>query len=175
MSGVFDVYFGHVSRYNLLFWLLTLACKRLASITSCNHQQLHFHSSSSFGKSATIGTLVLWTKYYKKNSAKALQIALMLEVGTFRISYVFKFFSNFDFEFAFKCLNRCFRKVYFSTFVSSMSVDLSQFRGTVGVFHNRNIAFCNFRSIWYSQTFQNCSTFVFLMQFSYVQLIYLLF
>ena len=29
------------------------------------------------------------------------------------------------------------------------------------MFHNRNIAFCNFFNIWYSQSFRNCSTSIF--------------
>ena len=32
----------------------------------------------------------------------------------------------------------------------------------IDVFNNRNINFCNFCNIWYSQSFQNCSTFIFL-------------
>ena len=42
-----------------------------------------------------------------------------------------------------------------------MPVNLNQYKGTVGVFNNCNIAFCNFCNIWYSQLFQNCSTFIF--------------
>ena len=42
-----------------------------------------------------------------------------------------------------------------------MPVNLNQFRGTLSVFNNRNIAICNFCNIGYSQSFRNCSTFVF--------------
>ena len=42
-----------------------------------------------------------------------------------------------------------------------MPVNLNQYRGTVGVFNNRNIAICNLCNIWYSQSFRNCSTFIF--------------
>ena len=42
-----------------------------------------------------------------------------------------------------------------------MPVNLDQYRGTVGVFNNRNIAICNFCNIWYRQSFRNCSTFIF--------------
>ena len=42
-----------------------------------------------------------------------------------------------------------------------MPVNLNQYRGTVRVFNNRNIAICNFCNIWYSQSFRNCSTFIF--------------
>ena len=31
----------------------------------------------------------------------------------------------------------------------------------MGVFNNRNIAICQFCNIWYSQSFRNCSTFIF--------------
>ena len=44
------------------------------------------YSSSGFGKSWAIGWLVLGTKCYKKNSAKARKIALMLKIGTLKIS-----------------------------------------------------------------------------------------
>ena len=42
-----------------------------------------------------------------------------------------------------------------------MPVNLNQYRGIVGVFNNRNIAICNFCNMWYSQSFKNCSTFIF--------------
>ena len=42
-----------------------------------------------------------------------------------------------------------------------MPVNLNQYRGIVGVFNNRNIAICNFCNIWYSQSFRNCSFFIF--------------
>ena len=57
-------------------------------------------------------------------------------------------------------------QVSFSTFVSSMLVNLNQYRGTVGVFNNRNIAFCNFYDIRYSQSFRNCIILFFLILFS---------
>ena len=53
------------------------------------------------------------------------------------------------------------RASFFSTFVWLMPVNLNQYRGTVGVFNNRNIAICNLCNIWYSQSFRNCSTFIF--------------
>ena len=86
----------------------------------------------------------------------------------------FYIYSSFDSEFIFKCyiLKHKFYfsrnvktdtsgKFFFSAFVSSVPVNLNQYRGTVGVFNNRNIAFCIFCSIWYSKSFQNCSTFIF--------------
>ena len=42
-----------------------------------------------------------------------------------------------------------------------MPVNLNQYRETVGVFNNRNIAICNLCNICYSQSFRNCSTFIF--------------
>ena len=42
-----------------------------------------------------------------------------------------------------------------------MSVNLNQYRGTVGVFNNCNIAICKFCNIRYSQSFRNCSAFIF--------------
>ena len=42
-----------------------------------------------------------------------------------------------------------------------MPVNLNQYRGTVAVFNNHNIAICNLCNIWYSQSFRNCSTFIF--------------
>ena len=97
----------------------------------------------------------------------------MPKFGTLKISYVFTFilvlilslFLNITFWainlFFSNCWNRYFRKVFCSTFVSSMPVNLNQYRGTVCVFNNCNIAICNFYNIWYSQSFRNCSTFIF--------------
>ena len=52
-----------------------------------------------------------------------------------------------------------FRLLYYRCFV--ISVNLNQYRETVGVFNNRSIVFCNFCNIWYSHSFRNCSTFIF--------------
>ena len=85
-------------------------------------------------------------------------------------SYIY---SSFDFESIFKCyiLSHKFHfsekvktdtsKSFFSTFVSSKPVNLNQYRETVDVFSNCNIAFCNVFNIRYSQSFQTCSTFIF--------------
>ena len=95
----------------------------------------------------------------------------MLKLGTFKISYVFTFilvlilFLNITFlainSIFLKMLKQILQESFFSTFVSLMPVNLNQYRGTVGVFNNRNIAICNFCNIWYSQSFRNCSTFIF--------------
>ena len=101
---------------------------------------------------------------------KALYIALMLEIGTLEIS-CFYIYSSFNFEFICICyiLNHKFSQnvetdtsgKIFSTIVSSMLVNLNQYRGAASVFNNSNIAFCNFCNIWYSQSFQNCSNFIY--------------
>ena len=52
-----------------------------------------------------------------------------------------------------------FRLLYYRCFV--ISVNLNQYRETVGVFNNRSIVFCTFCNIWYSHSFRNCSTFIF--------------
>ena len=93
----------------------------------------------------------------------------MLEIGTLEIS-CFYIYSSFNFEFICICyiLNHKFSQnvetdtsgKIFSTIVSSMLVNLNQYRGAASVFNNSNIAFCNFCNIWYSQSFQNCSNFI---------------
>ena len=97
----------------------------------------------------------------------------MLKLGTLKICYVFTFtlvlilslFLNITFlainSVFLKMLKQILQESFFSTFVSLMPVNLSQYRGTVGVLNNRNIAVCNFCNIWYSQSFRNCSTFIF--------------
>ena len=122
-------------------------------------------------------------KEYRESSVDSFNA----KIRQFKNLLRFYIYSSFDFEFIFKyyILSHKFYfsqnneadtsgKVFFSTFVSLMLVNLNQYRGTVGVFNNRNIAICNLCNIWYSQSFRNCSTFIFLMQFSYVQLIFLL-
>ena len=54
-----------------------------------------------------------------------------------------------------------------------MAANLNHCSRTMGVFNNCNILICNFCNIWYCKLFRNCSTFIFLMQYPYVQLIYL--
>ena len=97
----------------------------------------------------------------------------MLKIGTLKISYVFTFilvlilslFSNVTFlainSISLKMLKQILQEKFFSTFVSSMPVNLNQYRGTVGVFNNHSIAFCNFCNMWYSKSFRKCSTFIF--------------
>ena len=97
----------------------------------------------------------------------------MLKLGTSKISYVFTFilvlilslFLNITFlpinSVFLKTLKQILLESFFSTFASLMPVNLNQYRGTVGVFNNSNIAICNFCNIWYSQSFRNCSTFIF--------------
>ena len=97
----------------------------------------------------------------------------MLKLGTLKISYIFTFilvlilslFLNITFlainSIFLKMLKQILQESFFSTFVSLMPVNLNQYRGTVGVFNNHNITICNFCNIWYSQSFQNCSTFIF--------------
>ena len=97
----------------------------------------------------------------------------MLKLDTLKISYVFTFilvlilslFLNITFlainSVFLKMLKQILQESFFSNFVSLMPVNLSQYRGTVGVLNNRNIALCNFCNIWYSQSFRNCSTFIF--------------
>ena len=96
----------------------------------------------------------------------------MLKIGTLKISYVFtiilvlilSFFSNVTFlainSISLKMLKQL-QESFFSTFVSSMPVNLNQYRGTLSVFNNPSIAFCNFCNIWYSKSFRNCITFIF--------------
>ena len=96
----------------------------------------------------------------------------MLKLGTLKISYVFTFilvlilslFLNITFlainSIFLKMLKQILQESFFSTFVSLIPVNLNQYRGTVGMFNNRNIAVCNFYNIWYSQSFRNCSTFI---------------
>ena len=98
----------------------------------------------------------------------------MLKLGTLKISYIFTFIlvlilSLFLLNITFLAINSIFLKMlkqipqerFFSTFVSLMPVNLNQYRGAVGVFNNHNIAICNLCNIWYSQSFQNCSNFIF--------------
>ena len=101
----------------------------------------------------------------------------MLKLGTLKISYVFTFilvlilslFLNITFlainSIFLKMLKQILQESFFSTFVSLIPVTLNQYRGTLGMFNNRNIAVCNFYNIWYSQSFRNCSTFVFFNAF----------
>ena len=99
--------------------------------------------------------MISFTNKILQNSAKAWQIALILKIDTLKISNVFYTYSSFDLEFNFKCyiFSQIFyfsknvktdtsRKFFFSTFVSSMPVDLNQYRGTVSVIDDRYIAFC---------------------------------
>ena len=96
----------------------------------------------------------------------------MLKLGTLKICYVFTFILvlilSLFLNITFLAINSIFLKMlkhtsgkFFSTFVSLIPVNLNQYRGTVGVFNNRNIAICHFCNIWYSQSFRNCSTFIF--------------
>ena len=74
----------------------------------------------------------------------------------------FYIYSSFDFEFIFKCyilshklyfyqmLKQILQKSFFATFVSSMPVNLSQCRGTVGVYNKHKIAFSNLHNVWYN-------------------------
>ena len=76
----------------------------------------------------------------------------MLKLGTLKISYVFTFilvlilslFLNITFlainSVFLKMLKQILQESFFSNFVSLMPVNLSQYRGTVGVLNNRNIA-----------------------------------
>ena len=98
----------------------------------------------------------------------------MLKLGTLKISCVFTLilvlFLSLFLNIKFLAINSIFLKMlkqilqesfFFPTFVSLMPVNLNRYRGTVGVFNNRNIAICNLCHIWYSQSFRNCSTFIF--------------
>ena len=97
----------------------------------------------------------------------------MLKLGTLKISYVFTFilvlilslFLNITFlainSIFLRMLKQILQESFFSTFVLLIPVNLNQYRRTVGVFNNRNIAICHFCNIWYSQSFRNCSTFIF--------------
>ena len=79
----------------------------------------------------------------------------MLKLDTLKISYVFTFilvltlslFLDTNSIFL-KMLKQILQEKIFSTFVSSIPVNLNQYRGTLGVFDNRNIAICNFCNIW---------------------------
>ena len=94
----------------------------------------------------------------------------MLKTGTLICFYIY---ARFDFEFTLKCyifslkfyfsqnVKQILQESFFSTFVSSMRVNLNHHRVTAGVFNNCNIAICNFCSIWYSSSFRNCSPFIF--------------
>ena len=97
----------------------------------------------------------------------------MLKLATLKISYVFTFILvlalSLFLSITFLAINSIFLRMlkqilqesFFSTFVSLMPVNLSKYSGTVGMFNNHNIAICNFCNIWYSQSFRNCSTFIF--------------
>ena len=72
-------------------------------------------------------------------------------MGTLKMSYVFTFILVFDFGFIIKCyiLSHKFyfsqnvktdTSIFFSTFVWSRMFNLNQYRGTVGMFNNHNIA-----------------------------------
>ena len=96
----------------------------------------------------------------------------MLKLGTFKISYVFtlilvlilSLFLNITFlainSIFLKMLKHIFRKFFFYFCIIDAG-NLNQYRGTVGLFNNHNIAICNFCNIWYSQSFRNSSTFIF--------------
>ena len=95
----------------------------------------------------------------------------MLKLVILKISYVFAYilvlslFLNITFlainSIFPKMLKQILQESFFFTFVSSMPVNLIQCRGAVRVLNNRNIPICNFCNIWYSQSFRNCSTFIF--------------
>ena len=53
-----------------------------------------------------------------------------------------------------------------------MPVNLSQYRATVGMFNNCNSAQCSSYNIGYSQSFQNCSSFI-LVFVIFIYLLYL--
>ena len=95
-----------------------------------------FYSSSGFGKSWAVGWLVLWTEYYKKNTAKAPQIDLMLKIDTLKISYVFTFIlvlilsSFLAIKSIFlKMLKQILNESFIFTFVSSTPVNLNHIAG----------------------------------------------
>ena len=88
----------------------------------------------------------------------------MLQIGNLKVSYVSTFIlvlilNLFFFNVTFlaiksiflKMLKQIFQGSSFSTFVSSMPVNLNHHRGTVAVFNKRNIAICNFCIKQYSQ------------------------
>ena len=60
-----------------------------------------------------------------------------------------------------KMLKQMLQESLFSTFVSWIPVNLNQYREAVSVLNNCNIAIWNFCTIWYSQSFRNCSIFIF--------------
>ena len=105
----------------------------------------------------------------------------MLKIGTLKISYVFtiilvlilSFFSNVTFlainSISLKMLKQL-QKSFFSTFVSSMPVNLNQYRGTI------TPALLSVIFVIYdiANHFETALLLSFLMQFSYVQLICLL-
>ena len=53
-----------------------------------------------------------------------------------------------------------------------MPVNLNQYRGTAGVFNNRNSAQCSSYNIGYNKSFQNCSSFC-LVSVIFICLVYL--
>ena len=89
--GVFVVCFGHVSHCLVLFPFLALGMQAFGGIICCKYIFYIFI------------VVLLWVNLEpqvdqfhaqnikKKNSAKARQIALMLKLGTLKISYVFTF------------------------------------------------------------------------------------
>ena len=58
-------------------------------------------------------------------------------------------------------LQESFFFYFFFLFLSSMPLNLNQYRETVSSLNNCNISTWNFSNIWYSQSFQNCSIFIF--------------
>ena len=81
----------------------------------------------------------------------------MLKTGALKISFVFTFisilslFRNVTFlainSIFITMLNQILQESFFFTFVSSMPVNLNQYRCTAGVFNKRNIVICNFCNI----------------------------
>ena len=68
VSLLFALNMFHATVYCFGCWLW--ACKRLRGFICCKHLLLHFLQWFWFGKSWAIDWLVLWIKYYERNSAK---------------------------------------------------------------------------------------------------------
>ena len=64
-------------------------------------------------------------------------LSLFLNITFLTINYIFL-----------KMLKQILQESFFSTFVSLILFNLNQYRGTVGVLNNLNIAICNFCNIW---------------------------
>ena len=157
------------------FWLWE--CRHLWGIVV--NTFLHFFQQLQFGLILSHRFISFMNKILQKEQCES-------SVDSFnaKISYVFYIYSSFDFEFIFKYYILSYKfyfsqnvetdtsgKFFFSAFVSLMPVNLNQYRGSVGVFNNCNIAICNYGTVNHFQTVILLS---FLMEFSYVQLIYLL-